>query len=69
MVLRYVKHETGDYTYDTETKQWTKLNNDKKGPKEKEEETDIQSKMFQKPTGFSAELSPNPWYWRLGRRG
>jgi hypothetical protein len=24
MTIRLVKHETGDYTYDTETREWTK---------------------------------------------
>ena len=51
------------------------LTSKEKGEEERErEETDCSSKnlsakMFQNPIGFTTELSSNPNYWRLGRRG
>jgi excinuclease UvrABC ATPase subunit len=29
----------------------------------------LPSKMIRDPPGFTTELSPNPNYWKLGRRG
>lgn len=79
MMIRHVKFETGEYTYDTETGKWTKLSDVDDGNetssltayKVMEEETplDLRPKIVKPmPGNYIPELSSNNDIWDLGRR-
>ncbi|MGI0043791.1 MAG: hypothetical protein ACRD47_08775 [Nitrososphaeraceae archaeon] len=82
MTIRHVKHETGDYTYDTETGKWTKLDDSSDNTNSsnsrmdsylpmKNEENDLNhfSTMIVQPypSTFIPELSPDNRIWDLAR--
>ena len=79
MTIRLVKHETGDYTYDTETREWTKSSIMKDRLKNVlgieirtknpiDVELSLDSKIHSNPSNFYPELSPDYEFFRSTRK-
>lgn len=72
MTLKHIKHESGDYTFDTETRVWTKLDDTvtttTTNANDDNDNTDLQGKILKNPDNFYAELSPDYFFLQSAKK-